>query len=46
VQDYFTRHLNKNVRVFNEYHALIVKLAKDFCSKKKDKCLSCPLCGL
>jgi endonuclease-3 related protein len=29
--------------VFNEYHALIVRLGKDYCKKTKPKCVSCPL---
>ncbi|MBI4055858.1 MAG: endonuclease III domain-containing protein [Elusimicrobia bacterium] len=38
VQDYFLRHLPKNAGLFNEYHALLVGLGKDYCRKK-------PLCG-
>ncbi|MBI4706844.1 MAG: endonuclease III domain-containing protein [Candidatus Omnitrophica bacterium] len=34
------------VRLFNEYHALIVRLAKEFCLKNKPKCGLCPLRGI
>ena len=48
IQNFFEKDLNKNfkfeelVNVYNEFHALIVKLAKDYC-KKKPKCNNCPL---
>lgn len=45
VQGLFTRHLKKDVRRFNEYHALIVRLGKDFCLKNKPRCATCPLEG-
>jgi endonuclease-3 related protein len=43
VQDLFMRCLKEDVRLFNEYHALIVKLGKDFCLRRKPKCDICPL---
>lgn len=42
IQHFFMERLPAEVRLYNEYHALIVKLAKQFC-KKEPKCLSCPL---
>lgn len=42
IQDFFMERLPADVRLYNEYHALIVKLAKQFC-KKEPECLSCPL---
>lgn len=42
VQAFFTGSLPHKHRLFNEYHALIVRLAKDHC-KTKPKCESCPL---
>ncbi len=45
VQDLFMRHLKPDVRVFNEYHALLVRVGKDFCLKSKPKCAICPLRG-
>lgn len=45
VQEYFIRHLPKNTKLFNEFHALFVQLGKDFC-KKKPICFKCPLSNL
>ncbi|MBI5888686.1 MAG: endonuclease III domain-containing protein [Deltaproteobacteria bacterium] len=39
----FMENLREDARVFNEYHALIVKTGKDFCKTKKPLCESCPL---
>jgi len=44
VQKYFVDNLPKSVRLYNEYHALIVRLAKDFCRTRPD-CADCPLRG-
>jgi len=43
VQDLFMKNLEKNTKLFNEYHALLVRLAKDFCLKNKPRCIICPL---
>lgn len=43
VQDMFMKHLEHDEKLFNEYHALLVRLAKDFCVKNKPKCGGCPL---
>lgn len=45
VQELFTRSLKKDVQLFNEYHALIVRLGKDFCRKNNPKCEICPIKG-
>jgi endonuclease-3 related protein len=42
VQNFFMQNLPHNYKLFNDYHAQIVKLGKDFCNKKP-KCLTCPL---
>ncbi|HOJ49213.1 MAG TPA: hypothetical protein PKW55_00175 [Spirochaetota bacterium] len=42
LQNIFHNCLGKNVNLYNEYHALLVKLGKDFC-KKKPLCNKCPL---
>jgi len=42
VQNIFMCNLKPRARVFNEYHALLVRLGKDFC-KKKPLCSLCPL---
>ena len=43
VQGLFMRHLKKDTQLFNEYHALIVRLGKEFCLKNKPRCEICPL---
>lgn len=44
-QAIFHAHLKEDVRLFNEYHALIVRLAKDYC-RAKPVCSGCPLEGM
>ena len=44
----FERSLPPDVKMYNEYHALLVRLGKDFCSKSRPLCSSCPverICG-
>lgn len=43
LQKIFTQNLKKDVKLFNEYHALIVRLGKEFCRKTRPKCDICPL---
>lgn len=45
IQDFFMKNLRESalVRLFNEYHALLVRLGKEFCLKDKPKCDICPL---
>jgi len=43
IQGFFKSKLSSDVKLFNEYHALIVKLGKDFCLKRKPRCKLCPL---
>jgi len=43
VQRLFMDNLKRKEKLFNEYHALLVKLAKDFCRKSNPKCAVCPL---
>ena len=42
LQDLFESHLEPDVPLFNEYHALLVRVGKEFC-KPKPKCPACPL---
>lgn len=44
MQELFMRHLKPDVFHFNEYHAQIVNIGKDFC-RTKPKCEQCPLNG-
>ncbi len=43
IQNLFMKNLKMGVRLFNEYHALLVKLGKEFCLKNKARCEICPL---
>lgn len=45
IQDLFQSNLPHDVTLFNEYHALIVKLCKTYCLKKP-QCSTCPLEGI
>jgi endonuclease III related protein len=42
LQYLFQSNLPEDVKLFNEYHALLVQLGKDFC-KPKARCAGCPL---
>ena len=42
LQQLFQKNLPKKTKLFNEYHALLVELGKNYC-KKKPVCTSCPL---
>jgi endonuclease-3 related protein len=47
-QDFFMEHLPLNTSLFNEFHALLVRLGKDVCKKRNPLCNACPLqmvCG-
>ncbi len=44
-QELFHTALSCDVQLFNEYHALLVRLGKDFC-KPRPRCEGCPLSGL
>lgn len=46
LQQEFMDSLPEEVLLFNEYHALIVAVAKEFCKKKKPRCSDCPLHGV
>lgn len=43
LRDYFMDRLPQEVRLYNEYHALLVRLGKEFCKKKNPRCEECPL---
>jgi len=43
IQSLFMRRLSRNAKLFNEYHALLVRLAKDVCLKNNPHCNICPL---
>jgi endonuclease-3 related protein len=43
LKDLFEKNLPHDVKIFNEYHALLVKVGKEFCKKSVPKCNGCPL---
>ncbi len=45
IQELFMTHLDNDVRTFNEYHALIVRLGKDYC-RPTPVCEQCVLNGV
>jgi endonuclease-3 related protein len=45
IQDHFESSLPDDAALFNEYHALLVRLGKDFC-RKTPQCEECPLVDL
>lgn len=45
LQALFHKNLPKNTKLYNEYHALFVKLGKDYC-KTKPRCGKCPMRSL
>ena len=45
VQGFFMANLPKSARLYNEYHALIVRTGKELC-RKTPRCDICPLCNL
>lgn len=46
IKEFFERNLPYDIQLYNEYHALIVKVGKEFCLKKSPKCSLCPLTSL
>jgi endonuclease-3 related protein len=46
IKDYFESSLPSDAVVFNEYHALIVRVGKDHCRRSGPRCDECPLKSL
>ena len=46
MQEEFVSNLPTDTKLFNEYHALIVVVAKEYCKKTNPLCQQCPLNGL
>lgn len=42
LREIFMKHLPENIALYNEYHALIVALGKDFC-RPRPRCEDCPV---
>ncbi len=45
VQQLFMRNLPRITELYNEYHALLVRIGKEFCGKREPLCQLCPLRG-
>ncbi len=43
LQQYCQSQLPDDVQLWNEFHALLVRLGKDFCRKTNPRCVQCPL---
>ncbi|MHA1778864.1 MAG: endonuclease III domain-containing protein [Candidatus Heimdallarchaeaceae archaeon] len=46
IQSFFMEQLPKDVMLYNEYHALIVRHGKECCTKVNPRCLKCPILSL
>ena len=42
LRDFFESYLPADIKLFNEYHALLVRLGKEYC-RPRPKCENCPL---
>lgn len=43
IKDYFESSLPADAPLYNEYHALLVRVGKDYCKRTAPKCEACPL---
>ena len=43
IQAYFYRCLPRDTALYNEFHALIVRLAKELCASRNPACSACPV---
>ncbi|MDD5773937.1 MAG: endonuclease III domain-containing protein [bacterium] len=43
LKHFIEKNLPGNLKLYNEYHALIVRTGKEFCSNKDPKCSLCPI---
>lgn len=46
IQELFMDHLPHESGLFNEYHALLVRVGNVYCKKSKPDCAACPLQGI
>jgi len=46
IKDYFESTLPADAALYNEYHALLVRVGKDYCKRTAPNCEACPLAEL
>lgn len=46
LQELFMDHLEADVALYNEYHALLVRIGNQYCKKTNPDCAHCPVQGL
>jgi len=46
IKDLFESTLPQDAQLYNEYHALLVRVGKEYCKKSAPKCAECPLLEL
>jgi endonuclease-3 related protein len=46
IKEYFEGDLPHRADLYNEYHALLVRVGKDYCRRTNPKCDACPLVEL
>lgn len=46
IKDYFESGLPADATLYNEYHALLVRVGKEYCRKTRPKCDACPLADM
>lgn len=43
IQEFFSKNLDRDVELFNEFHAQIVMLGKTICTSRNPNCAKCPI---
>ena len=46
IKEHFESNLPEDAALYNEYHALLVAVGKDYCRKTRPRCEACPLAEL
>ncbi len=46
IQELFMDHLDADAQLYNEYHALLVRIGNQYCKKTNPDCDNCPLQGV
>jgi endonuclease-3 related protein len=46
IKDHFESALPADAKLYNEYHALLVRVGKEFCRRTEPRCTECPLAPL